>query len=94
MAGATVAPIPIRRPWWHAPWEFAVHAVVGILIFLVIALAAIVIELVVRAADAAGANLVISYGLRIAEYAVFAADLLVFLVFIWRTTVKFLKGLE
>jgi len=51
------------------------------------------LDQVVRAADAAGAGLVISYGLRIAEYAVFLADLIAFLVFIWRTTVKFLKGL-
>jgi hypothetical protein len=64
------------------------------MIFLIIAIAAIAIELVVRAADAAGANVVVSYGLRIAEYAVFVADLVAFLVFIWRTTGSFLKGLE
>lgn len=70
------------------------HTVVGILIFVIIAAAAIAIELVVRAADAAGVNIVISYGLRLAEYAVFAADIVAFLVFIWKTTAKFLKGLE
>jgi hypothetical protein len=81
-------------PWWRAPWDFAVHAVVGILIFVVIALAAIAIELIVRASEMVGINQTVVIGLRVGEYSIFCADLIMFLVFTWRTTTRAIRGLK
>lgn len=84
---------PTHR-WWHAPWEFAVRAVVGILIFVVIALAAVALELVLQTLEAAHVNRGVILGLRAAEYAIFVADLVTFLVFIWRTTIRTIARLR
>jgi hypothetical protein len=94
MSGAAAVPVKTESPWWRAPWDFAVHALVGTLIFIVIALAAVAIELVVRAVEIAGVNRAVTFGLRVGEFTIFAADLLMFIVFIWRTTARTLKGME
>src|SRR5207302_3292722 len=87
-------PEPNDEPrWWVTPWTFAVHAVVGSLIFAVIASPAVALDLIVRALESQAVNGVILWGLRAAEYANFAADLLLYLVFIWRTTMRTLKKL-
>ena len=79
--------------WWQAPWQFAVHAVVGLLIFTVIASAAVALDLFVRSLESHRVNSLIVWGLRVGEYALFLADLLLFLVFIWRTARRTLKEL-
>jgi hypothetical protein len=79
--------------WWDAPWQFAVHAVVGLLIFTVIAGAAVALDVFVRTLESHGMNGVIAWGLRVAEYALFLADLLLFLVFIFRTARSTLRKL-
>jgi hypothetical protein len=93
MAGTATAQSE-HPQWWEVFWDFATHVFVGLLIFLVIASVAFAIEFVVRAFETARVNQVITLGLRVAEYATFCADLLMFLLFIWRTTAQTLRSLK
>jgi hypothetical protein len=72
--------------WWEAPWTFLVHTVIGMVIFATIAGAAILLELGVDKLVPKRTSGVIVYGLKVAEYSVFGADLILFLVFLWRTS--------
>lgn len=72
-------------PFWRAPWEFAVHVLVGSLIFGIIAGAAVLLDLAVRRLEARGTGRVVTIGLRGGEYALFLIDLVLFGVFLWRT---------
>jgi hypothetical protein len=94
MAEATLSEqTEVGQTWWVAPWEFAVRALVGILIFAVIAAGAIALDVLVRYLECHGINRIIVWGLRMAEFAVFFSDLGLFLVFIWRTFTRTLRKL-
>lgn len=80
-------------PFWRVPWQFAVHALVGIAIFAIIAGGAVALELAVRALAMHGIGPVIIFGLKAAEYAVFGVDLILFGVFLWRTTKRSVQQL-
>jgi hypothetical protein len=71
--------------WWVAPWEFAVHGIVGTSIFSIIAAVAILLDLALRRLDGYGVSGVIMFGLKSAEYGLFGTDLVLFAVFLWRT---------
>ncbi len=71
--------------FWRVPWEFAVHGLVGSSIFAIIAAAAVVLDLVLHKLEAYGIGGVIVFGLKTAEYALFGTDLVLFVVFLWRT---------
>jgi hypothetical protein len=45
--------------WWVAPWEFAVHGIVGTSIFSIIAAVAILLDLALRRLDGYGVSGVI-----------------------------------
>jgi len=79
--------------FWRAPWEFAVHAIVGTCIFAIIAAAAVVLDVGLRVLGAKGVDIVILLGLRAAEYALFATDLGLFAVFLWRTARRAIPNL-
>ena len=49
--------------------------------------------MIVRTLESYKVNGLIIWGLRVAEYANFSADLVLYLVFIFRTTVRTLKKL-
>jgi hypothetical protein len=94
------APHPIQEkvmrstaPFWLAPWEFAVHALVGTSIFAIIAAAAVALELAVHKLQTYGIGNVIIFGLKAAEYTVFGVDLFLFGVFLWRTAKRTIKNL-
>jgi hypothetical protein len=70
---------------WETPWEFASHAVVGIAIFLIMAVPAVCLDLLVRSLETHGIGSVIFFCLKTAEYALVGADLVLFLAFLWRT---------
>ena|ERR1035437_2252577 len=80
-------------PFWRVPWEFAVHAVVGTLIFGIIAMAAVLLDLLVIRLEAYHTDAVIIFGLKGGEYALFGVDLLLFGVFLWRTAQRTIKHL-
>jgi hypothetical protein len=80
-------------PFWHAPWKFAVHAIVGTLIFAVIALPAIAINAIVNRLEDFHTDVVIIFGLKASEYALFGVDLVIFGVFLWRAARRTIKDL-
>jgi hypothetical protein len=89
---ATAPPTPKRPDLW-AVWDFAVHLIVGTLIFSLIAGAAIALDImIVRRIDRLGVDPFIVYGLRAAEYAVFVIDLLLFIIFLLKTAYRAAKG--
>jgi len=90
MSDASLQPV---TPFWRVPWNFAVHAVVGTSIFAFIAAPAVLLDLAVRRLEAYRVDRVIIFGLRAAEYALFAVDLVIFGVFLWRTAKRTIKDL-
>jgi hypothetical protein len=80
-------------PFWHAPWEFAVHALVGTSIFGIIATPAVCLDLAIRELDVYGIGQVIIVGLQGAEYSLLGTDLMLFGVFLWRTAQRTLRRL-
>lgn len=82
------------EPWYVPIVEFATHTIVGTAIFLLITSAAWIIH--VATAAMGKESLLLHYGLRIVETTLFLADVLLFLVFIgrttWRTFRKLVKG--
>ena len=83
------SPKPLtNRPGLWSVWDFGVHVAVGTLIFVVIAAAAFALDIINRSLQGFGVDPFIGYGLKVAEYAVFATDLLLFLVFLAKTGVR------
>lgn len=74
--------------WWTPVWEFAVHAVVGTLLFTLVALPAIGLNFFVSWLEKAGASGFIEWGLVACEYLLFVVDILLFVVFIMRQAWK------
>ncbi|MSV28076.1 MAG: hypothetical protein EXQ52_04940 [Bryobacterales bacterium] len=79
--------------FWHAPLEFAVHAVVGVFCFATIAGAAALLEVGLRWLETHGIGSVITFGLKVAEYGLFTTDLVLFAVFLWRTARRTVQNL-
>jgi hypothetical protein len=83
-----------RIPFWRVPWEFAVHGIVGTLIFAVIAVFAIGIDLAIQHwLEPLGISRVVIVGLEVAEYALFGTDLFLFLWFLWLMLWRTMKEL-
>jgi hypothetical protein len=76
---------PATFEWWRAPVLFLVHALVGTFIFSLIACTAFGLHTLVHFLEKEDLGGLFVWGLRIAEYALFLADLSLFLVFLWRT---------
>ncbi len=70
--------------WWHPLWEFCTHIVVGTGLFLLIAAPAVFLNLLVSWLEIWGVTKPIVIGLVVAEYALFIADIILFLVFVGR----------
>ena len=81
-------------PHWQTPLEFAIHACVGTLLFGIVAASAILLDWgmewvqSVRPIDP-----IIILGLRTAGYAIFGADLFLFLTFLLRTVKRTMRSL-
>src|ERR1041385_3257553 len=80
-------------PFWRAPWEFAVHGIIGTSIFAIIAALAVLLDVSVRWLETYQISGVIVFGLQTAEYALFGTDLYLFGVFLWRTAKRTIKDL-
>jgi hypothetical protein len=73
-------------PPWMAPWEFAVHGVVGISAFVIIAVPAIALDLTQQWLEQRyRVSRAILYGLQGAAYAIFATDLALLAVVLYRS---------
>lgn len=80
-------------PFWRAPWDFAVHAIVGGAVFGIIAAAAGFISIGVTKLKALKIDPVIIYGIMGCEYALFGVDVTMFAVFLWRTAKRTIRQL-
>lgn len=76
-----------------SPWTLLVHFCTGTFVFVVIALLAVGLSLLVDFLGSKGINSFIVYGLRIAEYLLFVVDLGLFVVFVLRTGWRTVKKL-
>jgi hypothetical protein len=68
----------MEPPWWKAPCQFLHEVICALLIFGLIAIAAIGIDLAVQLLRQYGTDSVIIYGLKGLEYVIFATDLILF----------------
>src|SRR5687768_4272132 len=80
-----------RESWFKSVLELAVHIVVGSLIFLVVALPAALLNILTEHLTQWGVDSTIAIGLRVSGYAILLADLILFLVFIARTSYRFMR---
>jgi hypothetical protein len=85
MAGPSQSFSEHASPFWRVPWDFAVHAFVGTLIFGIIAGFAVLLSIAVHKLESYEIDGVIIFGLKAAEYGLFAVDLGLFTVFLLRT---------
>lgn len=76
-----------REGLWPA-WEFAVHVVVGGLIFASIAGAAFALELLDHYLETAGIDPFVHKVLKAGEYSVAVVDLSLFLIFLLKTAAR------
>lgn len=86
-------------PFWRAPWEFAIHGIVGTSIFAIIAALAVALDLSIGWLETRHwlaphrISVFVILGLEAAEYALFVTDLSLFGVFLWRTAKRTIKDL-
>lgn len=75
-----------QEEFWRVPLQFAVHAIVGSVIFGIIAIPAILLDLGVHWLEVNySVSVIIASGLKVAECALFGTDLWLYLVFLLRT---------
>jgi hypothetical protein len=90
--GASAQTQPPNRESKHGilwvVWEFAIHGLVGTLIFATVAGGAAGIELLNHALQGMRFDAYIGYGLKFGEYAVFTTDLSLFLVFLPKAWIR------
>jgi hypothetical protein len=77
-----------------SPWRLLVHFITGTFVFAVVAGLAVGLRLYIDFLTRFGINAFMIWGLRIAEYLLFVVDLLLFIMFIFRTTRRTLKELS
>ena len=95
MGGPTIAQAPTAPPSppvWKAPWEFAVHALVGTLIFGIIAGVAVILDLAVKKLEGIASRPII-YGIKYGEFALLFVDLVMFTIFLIRAAIRMGKKL-
>jgi hypothetical protein len=69
-------------------WELLVHIVIGIIIFGAIALPAVGLDFLVVWLSSKGVSTPIIWGLEFAEYFLYLVDLILLVVFVWKTAVR------
>lgn len=74
--------------WWFPLWEFVVHVFVGAGIFVVIAFPAVGLNILIRYLSNVGIDQVILWGLSSVEYLLFAADAILFVIFLISSVIK------
>lgn len=83
----------VQLPFWVAPYEFAVHALVGSFIFALVAAPAVSLDMAIERLKVYKTNGVIVFGLEAAAYALFVTDVILFLVFVLRTALRVYRRL-
>lgn len=78
---------------WETPWEFASHAAASLANFLIMAVPAVGLDLLIRSLQTHGVGKVIILYLQTAEYAFLGTDLVLLLAFLWQTIVRTIRRL-
>lgn len=68
-------------PWWVPLWRFAIHVLVASGVFLLAAVPAVLLDFLVRWLSHHNVSTLIVAGLQLAEYGIFAVD--VVMVIAW-----------
>jgi len=79
--------------WWSPPTRFVLESIIGVLVFGVVAAAAYEVSTGVHLLEKQGVDVVIAYGLRLAEYFLFAADLGLFMRFLFKSFLRTWKAM-
>ena len=74
-------------------WDFAVHVAVGTLLFVVIACPAVGLAFGICWLQGLEVDPMILLGLKVAAYVLFATDLLLFIVFLVKTGIRFARNI-
>ncbi len=83
-----LAGAPSTGRWWIPIAEFGVHVFVGTIIFCLIAAPAVALSAMLNMRYLALTDDVIVTGVRCAEYALFCADLVLFVIFLIRSVAR------
>lgn len=73
---------------WAAPFRFLFEAVIDVFVFGVVAAVAVILSLAVDSLSTYRIDPVIVTGLKGAEYAIFATDLVLFARFLWKSAIR------
>jgi hypothetical protein len=74
-------------------WKFFLHILVATILFGLISFAGVGLSFYVALLEEHETSLFIVYGLKLAEYFIFVIDLILFVIFVLRTSWSFIKGL-
>lgn len=93
MTESTATKTEENTPLWWAPiLEFLIHAIVGTILFILIALPAIGLNLLIHLFQTELAlNPLVILSFTLVEYAILSSDLFLFAVFIVRSTSRTMK---
>lgn len=80
----------IDAPWWVPLFQFGIHVAVGTFIFVAIAGLSVGIHWINRLAVLDGWA---ALPLRCVEYAIFLADIILFLIFLFRSSFRLAKSI-
>ena len=81
-------------PWWVPIWEFLIHAIVGTSLFLLIALPAVGLNLLIIQFQASlNLSPFLIWILHAVEYLILGSDFLLLIVFIIRSVSRTIKQL-
>ena len=84
-----------KEPWLYPIWEFTVHICIGTFFFLIIAISAVGLNLLVNWLISLNVSIFIIRGLQVAEYFLFGIDIVLYIIFLagtsWNTMHKLFK---
>lgn len=81
----------IENNWKSIIQHFFIHVITGVVIFIIIAIPAILLDLAITSLKLLGIDSIIIWGLKITKYIIFFMDLILFLIFMGRISWNILK---
>jgi hypothetical protein len=85
--------LPLNSKWWSPLFRIVIHMFFGAIAFVLIALIAVSLNLLVNFLTKTGVSHIILTGIQLMEYAVFSADCILFVVYIFKTTTNEIRRL-
>jgi hypothetical protein len=81
------------HPFWKPVVEFATHVLTASMIFVIVAIPALLIEAAVHGLERIHVTGLIIQGLNVAEYAIFGGDILLLVLFLIKSGYRAIKEL-